>query len=91
MSDLYTGDYYITDGLDPYGVERIYGGAKTRDDSVKECALALDEYLDQTRRWRYWFDEPNHGFTFKTEKHNVQDGISVDRIPDSGHITYGCC
>ena len=76
MSDLYTGDYYITDGLDPNGIARVYGGARTAKASEKECSLALNEYLAGTRRWNHWLEWVNNGFTFATEKFYVRNGIN---------------
>ena len=78
MSDKYTGDYYITDAYDPdVGVARVFGGAKTKLNSLGECKLALYEYLAKTRRWDHWSDLPDCGFDFKPTKYTVENGEPI--------------
>lgn len=78
MTNLYTGDYYYTNAHDPdSGSARVYGGARTKLNSLGECKLALYEYLAKTRRWNHWSELPDNGFTFKSEKFIVKNGKAV--------------
>jgi len=63
------GMMYETYGIDPSGTgARVWGRGDTKEESLRQCKLALNEYLAKTGRWSYWSEWVDNGFTFDTEE-----------------------